>query len=621
MDVQTFVNNEYLFPEDFMSKVVKDFFNKLRRDIEQGSMLMDFDEMESDRLAQLKDDVHDVGIMTAMKYSIMECLMRGIDIRMSPYMLKQWANGKVNNLLRGTKVRVYMPCVIKAQKVSKSVAKAAGYDMPVQPGQVMWCEGLGVMVVHDISMIVEYENQGGDDQDDFHAWYQRLLNGKKVVIDIRNPNEMGQYSIYEYVEGDRVFTYETVNGREITFPEIEDSLPKQLFSALVDGDVKYTGLPSATMPKTKGAKREYNLQDVDNQIDSTVGQGSPGGPINVSMLWALTIGKLRHSYPCAQEGIVDAYTQRELGVGDADTKVIEDHMEQMLGELRGLQMDRKFVTSRFRSTKFRRQWGMTNLVDGRFTRLWNMVDAEIKEFHNWVDLYGQKAASYVHPDNQIVDDDLLEMGGYTVSAKTKRHEVPHLDAWDRYLWSNYQDAVELLVAARVKIGQINGAIREEHRILCQASEWYAQENPNPRRMNDEEWAEVYKPVVDAFKAKDNDYERRNFALSFLAASYKKRTSEKSGSKVSDNIAWASKQDKAGNFEGPYPFTMEALKYWGFIDLLITKGDQAGIQNAGKKDSWTFKCPSCERELTSSDRKLMQRLLTQGQCKACINNWR
>jgi hypothetical protein len=110
-------------------------------------------------------------------------------------------------------------------------------------------------------------------------------DGKKVVIICRSPNDLGEYSIFEYTEGDWSPVWHNAAGIPTEFPEVSGrDWPKRLSKAIFDGDITYAGLPSKSLPKTKPEQAPYSPDDVIRDMNIAMAGGQIGGYVNACML-------------------------------------------------------------------------------------------------------------------------------------------------------------------------------------------------------------------------------------------------------------------------------------------------------------------------------------------------
>src|SRR5688572_10251698 len=106
--------------------------------------------------------------------------MSGMSLRESPWLFEQMARNIVSiiHVKDPKKMRIPVPCSVRAQVISASMSAAAGEDIEVEPGQLRWNRAHEVMVVSDADWIEMYESHGGNDLDDFFVGYWRTRADK-----------------------------------------------------------------------------------------------------------------------------------------------------------------------------------------------------------------------------------------------------------------------------------------------------------------------------------------------------------------------------------------------------------------------------------------------------------
>lgn len=164
----------------------------------------------------------------------------------------QWTQTLNWNSVNWSKtLKVRIPCAVRAQVVSaSSVNLHSEIDMHPEEGTPEWCEKLNVLVMNDLDWIHWIiASHGGCDLDDFFVIRWVTVNGEKKILITRNPNARGEYTLWNYKEGDWFPTHTTSKGEVITFPAItKKRWPKQILKALEDGDTTYLKLPTETDP-------------------------------------------------------------------------------------------------------------------------------------------------------------------------------------------------------------------------------------------------------------------------------------------------------------------------------------------------------------------------------------
>jgi hypothetical protein len=210
----------------------------------------------------------------------------------------------------------------------------AGEEIIVERGTIRRSHTLQCHVLNDIDWLECYESHGGHDQDDFFKIFYRELrgtqkNGKKVII-ARSPNGYGEYSIFDYVEGEWSPAWYDSNGEEHRFPVVSgDNWPKRLSEAIRDGDVVYSGLPSHHKPK-KHYEGPYTKDHFLDDVKIAMQGGSIGKYVNAYMIWSGVFQKHRPIHLCSLEDAVDiCINPKDI----EDVKLIDKESNKMIREV------------------------------------------------------------------------------------------------------------------------------------------------------------------------------------------------------------------------------------------------------------------------------------------------
>ena len=235
----------------------------------------------------------------------------GMKITDSPWLFETLAISHARPFADSSKPRIPVPCALSEQVIPESLSRMAGYDIEVDIGKIRRIEELGVHVVSDLDWLEMYESHGGHDEDDYFKLFYRTMrggeyDGKKVVIICRSPNDLGEYSIFEYTEGDWYPTWNNSEGQPFEFLEVNGrDWPKRLSKAILDKDIVYTGLPSKLIPKLKREQKPYSPDDVVQDMNIAMAGGQIGGYVNACMLYSSTIHRHRPVQLCTLETALD----------------------------------------------------------------------------------------------------------------------------------------------------------------------------------------------------------------------------------------------------------------------------------------------------------------------------
>jgi hypothetical protein len=604
-NAQTMINLPKLFRQSDIVVWVKEHFASLRSSIENGQLFPSVTELDNLRYKRMKElDAVDEGISSAMQYSAIEYVMRGGDITKSRSMLTMVAKARYNNLIdRKGNVRVPVPCAVHAQVISQSSAKMAGHDIVVPRGALRFCKELECFVNNDIDYIMDYDNHGGRDLDDFYDIFFREMDGRRVMIVVRSPNGKGEYSIYDYVEGDYHPVWTKSDGSTVIFPEVNGKgWPKRVSEALNDGSLVYTGLPSKGLPKVEEADEEYSIQSVLSAVDDGLGgDSSPGMYINARMLWDQVFPGLRKEHICSLEDAIDTFVQVGTKVDkSALNKAAVELIEEVVAS--GRTIDRYF----WRTRNFKRSLPKgtpVELGDGQFTRTIKLLKDHTKEFEIWLEGYIK--------DNMSVPDALVGfLGGKQASLKPVNQRT---DA-DNILKDAYQRAFAVLKEFNARIGAESDRAELDVEALLQANPWIEPEDAKAS-IGPERWPVIFQPVMEEFQRIEQEQgivARHTFAMALMAASYSNRT--KRGI-VNDTIVWNAKQDKEGNPTGPFRYMVDAMRFFGLLGEVDV--DDLGHLRTTHTKSWDLTCTKCGKSDTVDKPMVLQRFHLLGQmCRAC-----
>lgn len=286
-DRQTIVGHPFLLDAKQAREVTKDEGKKAFTKLVSGQMFKSPEELFN---AEFDKKFSWVGeaFNRLLRWRTSQWNLYGMSYLDSPWMFQQlgwqwtqtlnWDSEYWNKTLK-VKIR----CAVRAQVVSASAANLhSGVNMSPANGTPEWCAKLHVLVVSDEDWVnIIIPSHGGCDLDDFFVIRWVTFNGNKYILITRNPNARGEYSLWNYKEGDWFPNHTTSKGEEISFPEItRKRWPKQILQALADGDTEYLKLPTEVSPDaTLDDDRLAVLNEQQNIVDRILAAGKGVDPL------------------------------------------------------------------------------------------------------------------------------------------------------------------------------------------------------------------------------------------------------------------------------------------------------------------------------------------------------
>lgn len=318
-DGQTIVNLPALYQwRDVYSNMDK-WFNNTYDQLVNNKILSQWSDMSFARFDAHHPKMFDATDVNAITmWNVRAWLTCGGKLSDSPWLFQQM----VRNLYESMRVddprklRFPVPCAARAQVIPESLLRGIrGLTDPcddsikVVSGTAHWDNDLHVLVVADIDWLEMYESHGGCDEDDFFQIYWRTMDGMRKIIICRSPNDWGEYSVFDYIEGDW-YSKTTYGSETITFPEVstdEALWPKRLSEALADEEIVYEGLPEHVF--STGVV-EFNADYILAAIDDTAASASSVGiNVNARQLYSDAMKSHRPEQLCSMESCIDAGVQ------------------------------------------------------------------------------------------------------------------------------------------------------------------------------------------------------------------------------------------------------------------------------------------------------------------------
>lgn len=560
-DMQTIANNPALFQpaqvKQFTAAWVEDMLDTLKKGILLESWYT------QSNTAFSRDKFHsptDVNTMT--RWQARAWAMSGLSYTQSPWMFDHLANLMADSLRAddNRKMKFPVPAAMRVLVISASMAYAFGWEDTIERGEIRFYGDMEALVVHDEDWIEMRPSHGGHDLDDFFVAYYRIVDGLRKVILVRSPNDYGEYSVFDYHEGDHYPYWQRANGEVIEFPEIpsDPSLwPQRLSEAIAEGKIHYSGLPSkrnvATGPKPE--LKRYDRDAINTQVrsapDSTT---SVGGNVNARTLYSLTVAPHEGHRPfqvCSMEQAIDAGTQ---SIFKEDTAAV---MEETSVIITDIQNGPHKVDMYMWNTRFASRYGAlpAHRIDtaGRLTLLNQLRGDKAKAFKQ---LARQWSQTNCRPDPMV----------HALGLPWFHH------------------ARNLIIRCRTMM------------VFMQTE--------GEQSLQVEHWKYIQKPVFDAIEALESEQERHDLVIALWSAAIKTPTS--AGNRITDQIVMN---------PDVFPLLLDALRYYGLARNIVLDAD--GHLTTTQVTEWELECIGCGATYVTSDPCVKQRYHYKGrQCKSC-----
>lgn len=534
-DLQTVANNPALFDPVQVRKFTAEWVDDMLDHLKAGRLLSSwFDQTNPIFHSGSFHNPSDVNAMT--RWNARAWAMSGMSYTQSPWLFMSLAK-LVSESLRpndAKTIRFPIPCAMRVLVITHSLARAYGADLEIERGEIRFCNEMEALVVHDEDWIEMRPSHGGHDLDDFFSAYYRIIDGQRKIILIRSPNDWGEYSIFDFVEGDYYPTWVRANGAVLEFPEISSDpalWPQRLSEAVAEGTVQYRHLPSEQpdAPKVTGEPHPYRRADVDWQVaNGAASARSVGQNVNARVLWALCAAPTAGHRPiqlCSMEKAIDAGTQGGLKQ-DVDAVIAE-----AATIVHDIQNGEYPVDTFMWASRFSQFYGLLparRMVTGRLTQLYVMrrekADVLLTLAANW-------AKEHCHPDPVV-------------------HELGAL---------RFRQAQQLLIQCRIRMVNMQPV--------------------GQQALEPEHWAAVHQPILDVIETSPTDVDRHNFVIALWSACL--RTPTASRGKITDQMVMNPQV---------FPYLLDALRYYG-IAKYVDLSDEGQISTSMYTE-WTLECDSC-----------------------------
>jgi hypothetical protein len=305
-----------LFPAHEVRDWVTQEVYRVEASLREGKLLDTFEAL-SDR--RLHGDSGPDGVTSTLlqtRWTALDFFAAGHDFRHSPALTEGIFRAHTAALVDAARGRVNppIPCAVTEQVVSESLARLCGLEVDVEPGTIRRIRKYGFAVVSDADWLEMLPSHGGCDMDDHFILVFRTVAGRKNVIVLRNPSDVGEYSVFEFVPGDDypTFTWRTRQPdgsfatQEIAFPEADlTGAPKRTSEAWQDRTLKVLGLPKGEATETGEFTRESVVADLERVLQGT----NPGGYINAKLVLNSVLGRQVDVLPATLEDVIDACVQ------------------------------------------------------------------------------------------------------------------------------------------------------------------------------------------------------------------------------------------------------------------------------------------------------------------------
>lgn len=526
-DDQTVINLPKLFRKSDMDMWLTEEYEKMFQNAVSGNIITDWKSVFMRNFSRENQDMEDIEAQSRISYVGYRWVSMGMNITHSPWLFETLAISHAKPLQK----RIPIPCSVYEQVIPESLARMAGHDIIVEEGTIRRINSLGVHVVNDIDWLEMYESHGGHDQDDFFKCFYRTMvvdskKTKKVII-ARSPNGFGEYSVFDYVDGEWYPTWTKSDGEVVDFPEVNGrGWAPRLSVAIRSGEVRYTGLPSDNAPDERPVDEEYSISDVMRDVQIAMKGGNVGRYVNATMLHSMVIAKHRPVQLCSMESAIDGCTQTS---NQDDRKAIDAEAEVIIAEVlaSGKPVDHDFWHGRFRALA--RKHPEVETYEGKITQINKLCNDHYNRHVKRVVAHSQE---FVRPPEVI----------HQLGQRLYYHALPVLRNFRMSIFNaNAADNV-----------QFNSGITRN------------------------EWEDLYGGIVKKIESFERVQDRHDFILALYSASIKNPTSN---GKVTDQIVMN---------RLVYPYLEAAMIHYGIGSKVVMAFENGRVKlNEFKASSWVF----------------------------------
>lgn len=559
-DLQTMINVPALYQPDDVAKFTKIFLMDTLERLKRDEIMQSWYDMSSPYFNASQRVWNQNDVLTLTKWNARAWQMSGMRISQSPWLFEQLGSAIIKTLRvqDQQKLRFPVPCAARAQVISASYASMAGADLEIARGSARWCEELESLVVNDLDWLEMYRSHGGHDLDDFFVIYWRTIGNLRKLVVVRSPNDWGEYSIFDYVEGDWYPQMETVDGQFIIFPQVSDDPElwgERLSEAYRAGKVIYTGLPSEN-DKVKEDPHPYGPDDVLRLMSNNQASGScVGANVNARSLRALAMRNHRQVQLATMESCIDTGTQ---GGSQDDIQAVHAEARSIVEDLIN---DPEVKIDSY-------MW---------FTRFANIFKQPFPSSRLTSDTHISKAHQY----RLDVSRSFMRI--------VREYAQTHLTA-------NIDPRIHALGRKHLRYGYDT--------IVETRKQMYQMQNVGEQSLEPGNWREVHSLMLERLNAQPTDVDKFDFVLAMYSASFKAKTT--SSNRVTDQLVM-----------NPhiFPYLLSALRFYGIAYHIVV--DDKGNLTRHKTDSWSLTCKECGTIRETDDPVMLQSYHThEGICKEC-----
>lgn len=557
-DIQTMSNLPGLYKVDAIQAWVDDFLAAKFDDLKNNKLMPEWFDMSSTKFNGSTHTLMPNDVDTLNKWNARVWMLSGRKITESPWLFEQLASSiaKSVNTRDDRRLRFPVPCAVRAQVISASMSSMAGFDADVYQGCARWVEELEAVVVNDEDWLEMYRSHGGMDLDDFFTCYYRTIGNCRKIVTVRSPNDWGEYSIFDYVEGDWFPTFTKADGTIIQFPEADNNpelWAERLSEVYSEGRIEYRGLPTENSNPTS-VEQAYGINTIVKLIQDNKGSAAcVGANVNARTLHSVVMRSHRPVQLCPMEGAIDAGTQ---GGSAEDTIAVQEEATEILKAV--IASGRPICAYLWR-TRFVRA-NQVPFPQSRLTTETHLFKADqIRKASSRRFL--AMARDYAQKNLTQVDICVHRLG---------RRMLPK--------------ALEVLVTTRRTM--------------------VSMQDVGSQTMGLGDWYDVHSLPIQVMNSFDTVTDQYDFVLALYSACFKLPT--RSTGKVSDQIVMNPHL---------FPYLMDALRYYGLANHVEV--DENNQIVSWKQDNWILTCETCGDERETDNPVLLQSYNAQNRvCGHC-----